>query len=256
MIRNSTRTKGTAATALLFLLCFPALQAQTGRRQPFIEVETGGVFLGYCDVGIPGDSGTRFSLTDALSTGSSIFLRLRAGFSLGRRHSIILLYAPLSLEGSGSVPYPIDFSGVTFPANASLRSLYRFNSYRLTYRFGLKDGEKLKIGVGFTAKIRDAEISLEGAGRESEKTNVGFVPILNFLLEWHLSPAWRFLLEGDALAAPQGRAEDVFVGLVYQKSQDWAVKFGYRILEGGADNDEVYNFSLVNYLAVGAILYF
>jgi len=43
---------------------------------------------------------------------------------------------------------------------------------------------------------------LGGGGRESEKTNVGFVPILNFLLEWRFSPAWRLLVEGDALAAP------------------------------------------------------
>ena len=255
-MKNSLGLKGASAAALLFLLCLPALQGQSRPAKPFIEVETGGAFFGYCDVGIPGDTGTRFSLSDDLSTSSSLFLRLRAGFSLGRRHSIILLYAPLSLEGSGSVPYPIDFSGVTFPANTRLSSVYRFNSYRISYRYGLKNSENLKIGIGLTAKIRDAEISLEGGGRDSKKTNVGFVPIINFLVEWRFSPSWRLLLEGDALAAPQGRAEDVFVGLVFQKSEDWALKIGYRILEGGADNDEVYNFSLVNYLAVGAILYF
>ena len=29
-----------------------------------------------------------------------------------------------------------------------------------------------------------------------------------------------------------------------------ALRTGYRILEGGADNDEVYNFSLFNYMLV------
>jgi hypothetical protein len=256
MIRDSLRFKGGAAAVLLFLFCLPALQAQFRPGKPFIEAETGGVFPGYCDVGIPGDTGTRFSLTGDLSTPSSLFLRLRAGFTLGRRHSVVVLYAPLSLEGSGRVPYPIRFFGVTFPADTPLRSVYRFNSYRVSYRYGLKNDEGLNIGVGFTAKIRDAAIKLGGGGRESEKTNVGFVPIINFLLEWRFSPAWRLLLEGDALAAPQGRAEDVFVGLVYQKSDDWALKLGYRILEGGADNVKVYNFALLHYLAVGAIFYF
>jgi hypothetical protein len=256
MISDPNRWNAGSAAVWLVLFLLPALAARSQARKSFIEVETGGVFAGYCDLAIPGDTGTRFSLTDDLSIESSLFLRLRAGLALGARHSIILLYAPLSLEGSGRVPYAINFFGVAFPADTPLRSVYRFNSYRLTYRYGLKDDEQLKIGVGFTAKIRDAAIGLGGGGRESEKTNVGFVPVLNFLLEWRFSPAWRLLLEGDALAAPQGRAEDVFVGLVYQKNQDWASKAGYRILEGGADNPEVYNFALLNYLTVGAILYF
>ena len=50
---------------------------------------------------------------------------------------------------------------------------------------------------------------------------------------------------GDALAAPQGRAEDVLAALTYGKSDKFRIKIGYRILEGGADNDEVYTFSLV-----------
>jgi hypothetical protein len=31
------------------------------------------------------------------------------------------------------------------------------------------------------------------------------------------------------------------------------LKAGYRLLEGGADNDEVYNFTLVNYATIGLI---
>ena len=255
-MRNFIRFKVISIALLLLFLCLPLLQAQPRPGKPFIEVETGVVSLGYCDVAIPGNTGTRFSLTDDLSTKSSLFLRFRAGFNLGARHSIVLLYAPLYLEGSGHVPYSINFFGVTYPAGTALRSVYRFNSYRLTYRYGLKRGEKLNFAVGFTAKIRDAAISLGGGGRESEKKNVGFVPILSFLLEWRFSPTWRLLVEGDALAAPQGRAEDVFIGLVYQKNQDWALKAGYRILEGGADNIQVYNFALLNYLAVGATFYF
>ena len=47
------------------------------------------------------------------------------------------------------------FEGATFPANADLTGTYKFNSYRLTYRYGeivLKP--KFEFGLGFTAKIR------------------------------------------------------------------------------------------------------
>ncbi len=245
-----------AAAVLLFMgLKVPSVQGQS-RTGWFLDMETGGAFLGYCDVAIPGDTGTRFSLTDDLKSSGSVFFRLRAGLNLGRRHTLWVLYAPLSLDGSGTLPYPLDYNGVIFPAGVPLTSNYRFNSYRLSYQYRIKDGDKLKLGIGFTAKIRDAGIRIEGGSLKSEKTNVGFVPILNFLLDWRFSPAWSLLLEGDALAAPQGRAEDVFLGLVYRTGAHWGLRAGYRILEGGADNDEVYNFALVNYVSVGAAYHF
>ena len=58
-------------------------------------------------------------------------------------------------------------------------------------------------------------------------------------------------MDGDALAAPQGRAEDVLIAATYEVSDNLAIRAGYRILEGGADNDEVYNFALFNYASVG-----
>jgi hypothetical protein len=65
-----------------------------------------------------------------------------------------------------------------------------------------------------------------------------------------------FLLEGDALAAPQGRAEDVLLAFYFHPAERIGMKVGYRILEGGADNDEVYNFTLLHYLAAGAMIEF
>jgi len=65
-----------------------------------------------------------------------------------------------------------------------------------------------------------------------------------------------FLLAGDALAAPQGRAEDVLLALQYRPGDDLMLRLGYRILEGGADNDEVYSFTLINYLVVGGTVTF
>jgi hypothetical protein len=233
-------------------LAVPSLRGQSLKGW-FLDFETGGAFLGYCDVQIPGTSaGTRFSLTDDLESTGSVFVRLRAGLSFGRRNMIWVLLAPLSLDGSGELPHPIDYNGVRFPAGVSLKSTYRFNSWRLSYQYRIKESEKLKIGLGLTAKIRDAGISLEGGGLESKKTNVGFVPIINFLVDWRFSPAWSLVFEGDALAAPQGRAEDVFLGLEYRRGRHWSFRGGYRLLEGGADNDEVYNFALVNYLSLGA----
>jgi hypothetical protein len=80
---------------------------------------------------------------------------------------------------------------------------------------------------------------------------VGFVPIINFRLLWKIDQKFGILLDGDALAAPQGRAEDVLIAATYKLSDNIGIRAGYRILEGGADNDEVYNFALLHYASVG-----
>ena len=105
--------------------------------------------------------------------------------------------------------------------------------------------------MGFTAKIRDAEISLKNNEIEAEKKNVGFVPIVNFRLNWKIKEQLSIILEGDALAAPQGRAEDIALSIYHQFKNKLGLRIGYRLLEGGADNDKVYTFSLFHYAALG-----
>lgn len=225
------------------------------KGQASFDLETGAVATGYNDVRIPGDQGTLFSLKDDLISKTEIFFRLRVNYTIRNRHTFSLLYAPLETVSKGNVPYDILFEGETFPANIDLTGTYKFNSYRLTYRYEIVLKPKFEFGLGFTAKIRDAEISLASADISSVKTNVGFVPIINFRVLWKPYEKFGILLEGDALAAPQGRAEDVLIAATYRLSDRFGLKAGYRILEGGADNDEVYNFALFNYASVGLFIY-
>jgi hypothetical protein len=241
-----------SATCLVLIQSFNIFSLN---GQASFDLETGAVGTGYNNVRIPGDQGTLFSLKDDLISKTEIFFRLRVNYTIKSRHTLSLLYAPLETISKGNVPNDIFFEGVTFPANTDLTGTYKFNSYRLTYRYEIVIRPKLEFGLGFTAKIRDAKISLASAGLKSEKANVGFVPIINFRMLWKPYEKFGILLEGDALAAPQGRAEDVLIAATYRVSDRLGLKAGYRILEGGADNDEVYNFALFNYASVGLFIY-
>lgn len=247
------KNKLLSAACFVLILSFNVISV---KGQATFDIETGVVGTGYNNVRIPGDQGTLFSLKDDLISKTELFFRLRASYTIKSRHTLSLLYAPLETTSKGNVPYDISFEGATFPANTELTGSYKFNSYRLTYRYEIVLKPKVEFGLGFTAKIRDARIALSSSVLEGEKTNVGFVPIINFRLFWKPYENFGVLLEGDALAAPQGRAEDVMIAAVYRISDHVGLKAGYRLLEGGADNDEVYNFALLNYALAGVLINF
>jgi hypothetical protein len=224
--------------------------------QWFVDFENGLAVSGYNDIQIPRDTGTRFSLTDDLKTDSGYFFRIRLGYRWKSGHNLSVFAAPLTLKAAGTVDKELVFFEETFPANTPLNAQYTFNSYRMTYRYDFVRKPKWQVGIGFTAKIRDAVVLVEGGGKSSKKTNVGFVPLLNFRVLWQFHSDWGLLLEGDAAAAAQGRAEDVLLALQYSLNEKVHFRAGYRIIEGGADVEEVYNFSLIHFLSAGIHIHF
>jgi len=243
-------------TSLALGLLLLGLLAAPSFGQWFVDLESGLAVPGYNDVRIPNATGTLFSLSEDLAAGSVSYARLRLGFHWKGRHTVSVFAAPLTLKAAGSVDREILFNGDVFAPGVALAGRFKFNSYRLTYRFDFVRRGRWRVGAGLTAKIRDAAIGLTGGGTSSEKTNVGFVPLINFRVLWQFRPSWSLLLEGDAAAAKQGRAEDVQLALQYRLSDRLTLRAGYRVLEGGADVDEVYNFALVHFLGAGLRLEF
>ena len=218
------------------------------------DFETGVAISGYNDVRIPGDKGTLFSLSEELKADNTVFYRIRLNYSLNPKNTFSLLFAPLTIESTGRFGKVVNFQNVYFPADAEINATYKFNSYRFTYRYELFRGKSFEFGLGLTGKIRDARIGLKSGTLESSKDNVGVVPLINFMLFLPIHDRLALLVSGDALAAPQGRAEDVIAALTYGISDKFRVKVGYRLLEGGAENDEVYTFALINYVAIGLMV--
>ena len=241
-----------------FLLCMTiaisgSVSHATGNIGRFtVDLETGLLFSGYNDVRIPGDTGTKFSLTEDVEPDQPAFWRARLSYRIAPRHTVTALVAPLTIEAHGILEKEIIFDDGVFPSGATVDATYRFDSYRLSYRYQVANKERLRIGMGLTAKIRDAAISLKSSDIESEKPNTGFVPLIHIRVQWSLAERFGILLDGDALAAPQGRAEDLLLAVRFSATDRLAFRGGYRLLEGGADNDEVYTFALFHYLSFGA----
>jgi len=240
----------------LFLLFFVSILYSYPSKGFEFDIESGGMFVSYSDVQIPKSSGTLISLSDELKTDPTFFIRGRFSYYFNKNHMVSVLIAPLKLKASGNIDREVVFEGVSFDPNVTLNSVYKFNSYRFTYQYFRYLLDNLYFGVGLTAKVRDALISIADSTRTSEKTDLGFVPLIKFNLTWYFLDPLALVLDGDALAAPQGRAEDVSVALHGDVSKNAVLKLGYRVLEGGSDVEAVYSFTWINYVFAGVMLRF
>jgi hypothetical protein len=236
----------------LFALLPFASNASSNDLKWAFGVEAGPVWQSKNDVQIPGDSGTRFSLADFAGSGPYSFIRLELAYDINTSHSLRFLLAPFEYTETGTFNNDVFFVDQTFVAGQATEASYRFNSYRATYRYLFYHNENWRLRIGVTAKVRDAEITLKQAGRFASDSNTGFVPLLNFYGEYRPTDRWNFIIDFDGLASPQGRALDLGIVARYDLDRQWYLGGGYRMLEGGADNSEVYNFAWFNYLLLSA----
>lgn len=229
---------------ILVVLCLILSSFASARTT--LNWETGVVDTPYNRVGVPGDDGTKFSLADSVDE-SYGYHRFEVRHLFGKHHGLRALYAPLTLTGAETYSKDISFGSDIFPAGDRVETLYRFNSYRLSYFYRFLESEHWDLRVGGTAKIRQARIKLASSIGSKDKENVGLVPLVYFWGRYKFADKWSLTLDLDALAAPQGRAFDGALMGGYSFSDNFQLNLGYRILEGGVDNDNTYNFSVFRF---------
>lgn len=239
----------TLPVALLVSGWFPG-SLLMGQEVPFfeIEMEAGPVWQSRNDVQIPNDAmGTRFSLTDLVGKGPWPAARLYLTWNINDRHAVRALLAPLSVTETGFLDDPVLFAGEQYSPDQPVAGTYRFNSWRLGYRYRFASRPELDAWVGFTGKLRDAEVRLEQGSTISKDTDLGFVPLLHLSAEWRFIPGTHLLFDFDGLAGGPGRAFDAALKVGFDLGDRWRVGAGYRTLEGGADVESVYNFAWLHY---------
>jgi len=239
-------------TALIFIVAPGSLTyagaGYTETPPVVIELEGGVLWQTVNDIQIPNsEDGTRFSLVDLAGNGPYPAGRLYISWNINEKHNLRVLLAPFSVTEEVVPPKALKFEGEEFAAGQPLDATYKFNSWRISYRYRFRSREKFRWHLGFTAKIRDARIELVQPGTSSDKPDIGFVPLLNIGFDYRFSERWRFSTDLDALAGGPGRAEDFSAKIYCMLSPEWSIAAGYRTLEGGADVDEVYNFAWLHY---------
>lgn len=187
---------------------------------------------------IPNTAEDRISLpTDDVLTS----YRVTSFVDLSSGNQLYFLLAPLETDYSFTSNSAFEFSDVLFNSNEETKIKYKFNSYRVGYLWKWK-GSTFDFWTGLVGKIRDAKIEVTQGSSNSSFDNIGFVPLASLGFEWRLLSSLSLYSHTDALGASQGSAYDSQLDMKW-KLGPFVLSFGKRILGGGADNDNVYNFA-------------
>lgn len=131
--------------------------------------------------------------------------RLSIELDFNERNTIVFLYQPLRLESQVLLQNDLIVDDLTFPASTSVKLLYNFPFYRISYlRELLPASEKYRFAIGGTLQIRNATISFESADGTRFRTNrdVGLVPALKIRGSAQLNRTFYLELEADGIYAP------------------------------------------------------
>jgi len=218
-----------------------------------VQIEPGLFWFSRNDVRIPNDGGTEFDMLGLISNNPERYIRISLNATLEERHTFRLVFAPLQKIGSSVFDSPVFFEETIFAPDTPTEGLYRFNTYRLTYRYTFYDRNSWVLGAGVAGLIRDAKVELTQGDLTDSNSDFGFVPLLHIYAARQLGERATVTLDAEGLASPQGqgRAFDAALTASYNVVENWHLTAGYRLLEGGADVDEVYNFSWINFASIG-----
>jgi hypothetical protein len=222
-----------------------------------LELELGPAWQNRNDVQIPNDeNGTRFSLDDVTGGGPWMAGRVNFTWNMTQRSSLHVIAAPFSYTETGRLDEAVDFVDERYTPDTPVTATYKFNSWRLGYRFRFFENDRWTLRGGGTIKVRDAKIELRQGETTSRDTDVGVVPLLSFAADYRPADRWHLIFDFEGLAGGPGRAFDTTLKVGYDLNDRWSITGGYRLLEGGADTDDVYNFAWFNYVVVSGVYRF
>lgn len=218
--------------------------------ESYFQMETGTYKPSRMEVKIPAPSNSLFDIGSLTGNKSEYFYHIEGKYQFGN-HSITAIYAPLVYENSAILPSDITFQNKTFTAGNLTDFSYQFNSYRIGYMYQFYNKGSWTLSTGITGKIRDAKIEVrQGSAIKESKSNIGFVPLLDFEAVYKLTEKFRLRFDVDGLGGGPGYAVDAALQGFYDISDKFSVLGGYRILDGGADT-ETYTFATFHYYTLG-----
>ena len=149
--------------------------------------------------------GTDFDLVkDGGQDNLFFFRRMSADLDIGSRHTVVLLYQPLTLASSVVLANDLVVDELVFPSGTPMNIKYGFDFTRGSYLYDFQEDPERELALGLSLQIRNATIdyqSVDGTLQRSNR-NIGFVPIIKFRTRQPLAENAYWGFEADGFYAP------------------------------------------------------
>lgn len=235
-------------------------------------VAEGGFVATLSNFGEFGTNATRIDFREAAGQRNlGFYTRWSAELELGKRHTLVALYQPLSSEGTRTPSVDERYADQTFAAGQPVTTQFNFPFYRLSYLYDAIRTERSYFSLGVSGQIRNANYTYMRADGSafSRSSDVGFVPALKVRGQYDIDDTSFVGFEADGIYAPisvlNGSSNDTVgaildaslrVGLHATARTD--VFFNLRYLGGGATNtdpnDYAKNWLHLMFVGLGATL--
>lgn len=150
-------------------------------------------------------AGTDFDLVkDGGQDNLFFFRRISADLDIGSRHTIVLLYQPLTLQSSVVLRDDLVGDETTFAAGTPMNFKYGFDYTRGSYLYDFQEDPERELALGLSMQLRNATIdyqSVSGSQQISNR-NIGIVPIIKFRTRQPLAENAYWGVEADGFYAP------------------------------------------------------
>jgi hypothetical protein len=195
-----------------------------------------------------GADATRLDLRKAAGQDNLLtYTRWSAELTLGERHTIVLLYQPLSSTGTITPSSDVRQEGVTFAAGQPLTTTFSFPFSRASYLYRLIASSRGALELGGSGQIRNARTTFQSTdgSRYSVSQGVGFVPALKARGRYDFESNLWLGFELDGIYAPisvlngsdndtKGAILDANIRIGLKLPRQSEVFFNARYLGGGA----------------------
>lgn len=260
------RTTGLLAVLVLVLPVHPvaAADAAPATAPPplrlVLDGEIGPAYVVLND-GRYGAGGTRFGAGE-LGQQRNLVLggRMSLEIGIGRRHTVILLYAPFDLVTRVTLPKDLVFRGHTLRAGTVVDAGYLFDGYRASYLYRAVDTGPFELGVGASLQVRNAAVSFataDGSYADVEP-DIGLVFALKVRARYRAASGLFVILEADGIssfgiASVSGALYDAALTFGGTVATGADVFVRVRLLGGGADvpRREIYNWGDFVFVTAG-----
>jgi len=220
-------------------------------------VAEGGFLASLSNYGEFGPNATRIDFRTAAGQDNVLFYtRWSAELELGRKHTLVFLYQPLSTEGTFTPSSEERIEGVQFAAGQPVRVKFNFPYYRLSWLYDVAQGDRGFLSLGLSGQIRNANYTYERLDGQafSRSNDVGFVPILKARGQLNVGRDAFLGFEADGFYAPisvLNGSNNETVGAILDMSlragmrlrQNSTAFLNLRYVGGGATNTDPDNYA-------------